>query len=480
MKKSLLYSLAALAGLSFASCDGNYDDWASPQHNDPENAITIPGFSATATEPVDLANAGETVKLFSLSEAALPENTTLEKTRILLTPSDADAVQKADEAELEATNSGEVQVADLQTVITTAYGKKPTARPFKAHVYSDVMADGQAMLVDAGEITVVATPKAPFIDKAYYLVGSLDDWAKKRKDEYKLVNGGGDPYSDSKFSVTITSPGDKDVEFKVVPESAFKADGSDVESWDNVLSATSDNAEGKFSYNNEGGNIKFTASSKFKKYKIEFDLLEGTYTITGLNDPELYLTGSNYNWGGTWLPLVRVNGSDTDFWTIIYLHADEEFKFAPQKGWGNDFGDAATIEDEAGANVVASGTNLKAGKAGWYLLHVTNGSNRVVRILKPLVYLQGNTIGNWNCEDENIFTIPADENGKFVSPAFIGDGELRMCVAVAGKNNWWKSEFMVFDGKIVYRGNGGDQKRVNVQAGKKVYLDFKNNTGEIK
>lgn len=482
MKKSLIYSLFALVGLVLASCNGDYDDWAKPQTNGPEDAVTIPGFSATATGAVNLADADVVVKLFSLSEAALPENTTLEKTRILLTPAYESLAQKMDEVELEATNDGEVQTADLQTAITTAYGKKPVAREFKAHVYSDIMANGQAMLVDAGEISVVATPKAPFIDKAYYLVGSLDGWAKQRKAEYKLQNGGDDPYSDPKFSVVIDSPGDVDVEFKVVPESGFKADGSDVESWDNVLSATPNNDEGKFSYNNEGGNLKFTASKKFKKYKIEFDMLEGTYSVTGLNDPELYLTGSNYNWGhdkSCWLPLVRVNGSDTDFWMLIYLHAGEQFKFAPQADWGNDFGEQATVVDEAGANITVDGTNLKTGNAGWYLLHVTNGKERIVRVLKPNVYLQGNAIGNYDCKAENLFSVPADENGKFVSPAFISDAsELRMCVKL--DTDWWRTEFMVFDGKIVFRGNDGDQKRVSVKAGQKVYLDFKNNKGEIK
>ena len=482
MKKSLLYSLFALAGFAFASCNGDYDDWANPQHNGPENAITIPGFAATATGAVDLANAGEQVKLFTLSEAALPENTTLKNSRIILTPADESLAQSMDEQEVSASSDGNVLTADLQEKIVTAYGSKPAAREFKGHVYSDVMANGQAMLVDAGEITVVATPKAPFIDNAYYLVGSLDDWSKQRKDEYKLVNGGGDPYSDPVFSVIIPSPGDVTVELKVVPQSGFKADGSDVESWDNVLSATPDNAAGKFSYKNEGGNITFKASPEFSKYKLEFNMLEGTYSVTGLKDPKLYLTGSNYNWGKTesdWKPLVRVHGSDTDFWTMIYLHAGEQFKFAPQADWGNDFGSDAQIVDEAGAGVTVDGTNLKVGKAGWYLLHVTNGDSHVVRVLKPNVYLQGDAIGNWNLQPQNKFTAPTDENGVFVSPAFVSDANVRMCVVIE-KGNWWKSEFNVFGGKIVFRGNGIDQDAVPVKAGQKAYLDFKNNTGEIK
>jgi hypothetical protein len=39
---------------------------------------------------------------------------------------------------------------------------------------------------------------------------------------------------------------------------------------------------------------------------------------------------------------------------------------------------------------------------------------------------------------------------------------------------------MVFDGAIVYRGMGGDQDRVAGSAGQKLYLNFTNETGEIK
>ena len=53
-----------------SSCNGTYDDWANPQHNDPEDAITIPGFTATAANAIDLGKAGDSVKVFSLSSAA--------------------------------------------------------------------------------------------------------------------------------------------------------------------------------------------------------------------------------------------------------------------------------------------------------------------------------------------------------------------------------------------------------------------------
>ena len=40
-------------------------------------------------------------------------------------------------------------------------------------------------------------------------------------------------------------------------------------------------------------------------------------------------------------------------------------------------------------------------------------------------------------------------------------------------------EFVVLNGKIEYRGNGGDQERATVGAGKTVTLDFNAGTGTI-
>ena len=84
----------------------------------------------------------------------------------------------------------------------------------------------------------------------------------------------------------------------------------------------------------------------------------------------------------------------------------------------------------------------------------------------------GVTIWNWK------FSVPADASGEFVSPALAVKGELRLCVhplTSAGNEwigEWWQSEFLFFNGEIAYRGQGGDQDRVNAEAGQKVYLNF--------
>lgn len=49
MKKTIIiYSLAAMAGLSLAGCNGDYDDWASPQSYSQDSAAAKYGISFAA------------------------------------------------------------------------------------------------------------------------------------------------------------------------------------------------------------------------------------------------------------------------------------------------------------------------------------------------------------------------------------------------------------------------------------------------
>ena len=77
------------------------------------------------------------------------------------------------------------------------------------------------------------------------------------------------------------------------------------------------------------------------------------------------------------------------------------------------------------------------------------------------------------------FDVPTTMDADFVSPAFKADGEIRAYVKVPG-NDWWHSEFMVFNGEIAYRGKGGDQERVAGRVGQKLYLNFATGKGSIK
>lgn len=278
------------------------------------------------------------------------------------------------------------------------------------------------------------------------------------------------------FTISITTTAD-DQYWKIIPQKNIdagdfwanprvvgpKVDGDDAMSGQLV---------------NEGAGAGKIA--KAGKYNMIVNMMDYTYEITEA-PTELYMTGSEYSWGGVWKQLTPVNGTGTDYWTIVYLSVGEKIKFAPQADWGNDFGGQATVNDEAGAGLVAdTDNNLEAKNAGWYLLHVVNGAERIVNVLAPNVYLIGDTApAGWNVDETGKFVIPETKDGEFVSPAFVASKEVRMCVNFGGYD-WWKVEFIVLDGKIVYRGNGGDQERVSVSEGQKAYLNFTDGTGVFK
>ena len=131
------------------------------------------------------------------------------------------------------------------------------------------------------------------------------------------------------------------------------------------------------------------------------------------------------------------------------------------------------------------GGNIKVGIAGWYLVYVSViGDDKAIEFEKPNVYLMGDTSYNgWDAQlvEQDLFTVPGTADGEFVSPAFQKDGAVRICVnpKAVSAGDWWKTEFIIFDGQIAYRGNGGDQAAVQGKTGQKVYLNFGNGTGRI-
>lgn len=213
MKKLSLYVSIALAGLFMGSCSDDFTNWANPQTNPQEDAITIPGFTATAGQAIDFANVEtDSVSTFTLSEAALPAGFTLEKARLELTPQ---GVENATKTTVNASPEGKGAVADLASALESAFGKRPTARTFDAHVYVNAVKEGQAVLIDAGNINLVMTPKAPFIDTNYYLVGNMTDW--KLDTNLKFAHSDAGVYEDPIFTIVFTTTED-DQCWKIIPQ----------------------------------------------------------------------------------------------------------------------------------------------------------------------------------------------------------------------------------------------------------------------
>ena len=296
MKKLSLYISIALAGLFMGSCSEDFKDWADPQTNPQEDAITIPGFTATAAQAIDFASVTtDSVNTFSLSSAALPEGFTLGNARIELTPQ---GVENATKTTVNTDLDGKGAVADLASVVESAYGKRPTARTFDAQVYVNAVKDGQAVLIDAGKINLVMTPKAPFIDTNYYLVGQMTDWSLDTK--FKFTHSDADVYEDPVFTIMFTTTDDNQY-WKIIPQGNVDAGN---------IWAVENNPKGVVGVEKDGDDAMsgtlLTTTSKGEKanagklakagtYQMTINMMDYTYSIKQIA-PEYYLVGALQSW----------------------------------------------------------------------------------------------------------------------------------------------------------------------------------------
>ena len=296
MKKLSLYISIALAGLFMGSCSENFKDWADPQTNPQEDAITIPGFTATGAQAINFANVEtDSVSTFTLSEAALPAGFTLENARLELTPQ---GVENATKTTVNTSIEGKGAVADLSAAVVSVYGKRPSARTFDAQVYVNAVKDGQAVLIDAGKINLVMTPKAPFIDTNYYLVGLMTDW--KLDTNLKFAHSDADVYEDPVFTIMFTTTADNQY-WKIIPQG--NVDAGDIWKVENapkgVVGVEKDGDDAMsgtlLTTTSKGEKANAGKIAKAGTYQMTINMMDYTYSIKQIA-PEYYLVGALQSW----------------------------------------------------------------------------------------------------------------------------------------------------------------------------------------
>ena len=321
--KKILYGLTLMAAM--ASCTEDYKDWASPVNNpqEPTKSVEV---SVTSAGSINLANAEESIQLFTPSVVVSDEAVSTYTVELY---ADAEGARK----ELTADSEGKVLTVDLQDAVVSLCGARPVERSLFMDITCLTNVAGQSIQNFSKNVAIKITPEAPFIDPAgYYVVGNIDGWTCTRVDDYHMVNNGGDVYENPEFSVTIAAVAGVDpYEVKFVPSSAFKEDGT-IENWGIALSALPDVDEiankGSFSYNNAGGNIKFAAAEGAKFYTIKANLLEGTYEVTSLSfNPFVYFIGATDGWSNAEQKLALTD--DSGIYTGYLYCADPN-------GWGNE------------------------------------------------------------------------------------------------------------------------------------------------
>lgn len=392
-KKIALLSMVCLA---FTGCKETDDYWAEPQAYPQEDAVTIPGFTATGVSAINLADVtGETVKTFSLSDAALPEGFALANARIVVTPADI----TGEEAEIATSVDGLASVADLQALVESTYGKRPDNRAFNAHAYVNAVQNGQAVLIDAGTFALNVTPVAPQISNAYYVIGGISgtSWDVSNT-SLQFNHSGSDVYEDPIFTITVPVAEGENW-FAITDAISIDYANNNGGNWDQVIGC----AEGNGNNGTEGsvarrsqigddGSFKVVVNGDAKFIKITLNMMEYTYKIEKLNFQEyFYEIGNESGWGTS--HALRSPNFDGKYQGYYYLNG--EFKFKPNKDdWNGDYeyDSEGKIADNGGANCPDPG-------AGFYQIDVDL------------------TLGTYNLTQVNSITCVGNHNGWNVTDA---------------------------------------------------------------
>ncbi len=192
----------------------------------------------------------------------------------------------------------------------------------------------------------------------------------------------------------------------------------------------------------------------------------------------LYMIGQEFgawDWNAaTVVEMTPVNDNAGKFWAIRYFaNPADGFKWNTTKAWGGDF---FSLGNDVGFTIADGNAFVAA--AGFYMVLVDYTTNTIT-IEPAKVYGIGDCFGGW---DTGKYPFTADGNVMKITASAAGEVRMYTYTTAAGiaEGDWWRMEFVILDGKIAYRGNGGDQTRVPITAGQTVTLDFNAGTGTIK
>lgn len=477
MKKLSKYIAFAFLGMAMASCGDDYNDWANPQTNPQEDAITIPGLTATAADAIDLANVSEdSVSTFTLSTAALPEGYKLADARVEVTPQ---GVEGATKTTFNAGIEGRAAAADLSDLVVNAYGKRPTARTFDAHVYLDAVKDGQAVLIDAGKINVVVTPKAPYIASNYYLVGDMygeGKWALA--DCVKFNHSDADVYEDPVFTLMVTTTKDNQ-NWKIIPQGNIDAGNpweieNDPKGVVGVAIDGDTSMSGSLvtSITKEDGTTVGPGAGKLEKagiYQITINMMDYTYTIKQIS-PEYYLVGKLQGWSDKLEGKTCLMYAETP---MVQSYTTQWKDDANLKIWlGSDFGVWANAfgtevdGDQSVKGSLAGSNAIKCPEPGSFYTFTADFSTMTYKWTKlenqnPTEFEHVSLIGvggKWNDGDDIDMTQVTPHNWFIETTLPVGGFKIRANYAWNKGGNWGYTADQEFTstGKLFNDGNSGN------------------------
>lgn len=349
--------------MSMVSCTEDYTDWANPQTNPEEEAVSFGDGSVTPVDVINLADVtGDKVKVASIVAPTSTKDTYTPSFKI-----------NFDGQSFDIDADGKMATADLASYIAETYGKRPVERDIDATLDAWVSNGSTTVKLATSEtFQVKAIPEAPFIDEGYYLVGDM--FSVEAVGDAAAVNGWNtvsakqafkhsdkDVYDDPVFTITFETTKANQY-WKIIPKANVDAGNTDA----SAAGVVGPKVDGEDSMTGSltNGDAKAGKIAKAGKYKLTLNMMDYTYTFEEVNyDPFIYFIGSTDGWGSSDQKLALVDDEKGTYTGYIYLadpnNAGFEFKFQRVAGnWDNAIGASNFVTFKGAAIDPQNGNNL--------------------------------------------------------------------------------------------------------------------------
>ena len=341
MKKTFLYSLAVLASVSLASCNGDYDDWAQPQHNPQEASAAKYGITFTAGPEAECNMPDEDGVINLVTVNSTDANVTGYTVKDLKVNGEAIKGEAVG-------NNIQVNATELEKILCSQ-SKTRASVEHEINVESKVsvnLASGDAVAINTvGETTgKITTSPTPAIDEqGYYMLGEVNgnNWTATSPVWMTKV-------SDGVYQLKVTTEKDKNY-FKFYEGSKWDESGN----WDvinkGVMGCEKDgsaDASGTIYYTGDSwGTPQSMVIAGAGTWIVTLDMNNLTYTV---GKPILYMKGDANGWDG----YDYLAGDDgVHFTGFMYLNQNG-FKFTTAPDWsGTGYGENFSTAPDAG-NIV--------------------------------------------------------------------------------------------------------------------------------
>ena len=394
MKKTLLYSLAAMASLALASCAGDYDDWANPQANEQEASAAKYGvtFANCSEAEGSMADEDGIINLVTVNSTdANVSGFTLQDFKVNGVAVNGTMVG----------NSVQVSASELEKLVCEQNKSRASvARDLKVETQVSInLASGDAVSITTkGETTGKFTPTAtPQLDeKGYYMLGQVNgnEWDAKSPVWMNKI-------SDGVYQLKVTTTADKNW-FKFYAGSNFVS-----EDWDSINKGAlgckengSEEAFGYILYNGDSwGELQTPVIPGAGTWIVTLDMNNLTYTV---GKPVLYMAGDANGWATN----DYLAGEDgVHFTGFMYLNQNG-FKFCTQPEWkGTNYGANFDTAPDAGNITMTE-------EAGYYKVDVDLESKSYVLTPITTIGIIGSASPNGWDSDVDMTYVPYNAETK--------------------------------------------------------------------